>query len=279
MLQKKWKDLTFIGFDTETSGKYPLTAELCEIAAVKWRAGEIIGTFESLIKPNQVMSDEVIAIHHITNEMVADAPFVDEVIPKFHHFIQDAILIAHHAPFDLGFVGWEFDRLNLERPQLPVVCSSLLSRKVFPESGNHRLQTLIQFFNFEKGAAHRALDDTKACLQVGLKCFERLGDVDLETILQAQGGALTWERFSIRDRARGKPEIERLVKACLHREPVLMSYSGGSSPGKPRKILPEGLVPSLDGDFLAAYCYKDMKVKRFFVDQITKIEPASPVES
>ena len=59
-LSRKWKDIVWVGFDTETTGKYPLEAELCEVAAVAWKNGEFIGEFQSLVKPSQPMGEEVI---------------------------------------------------------------------------------------------------------------------------------------------------------------------------------------------------------------------------
>jgi DNA polymerase III subunit epsilon len=88
--------------------------------------------------------------------MVEHAPRMSERIEHFHSFIQGAIPVAHHAPFDLGFVAIEFENAGLPLPTMPALCSSLLARKLFPESTNHRLQTLIPFFGIEQGTAHRA---------------------------------------------------------------------------------------------------------------------------
>jgi DNA polymerase-3 subunit epsilon len=268
-----WRDLTLIAFDTETSGKYPLSAEICEIAAVKWRGGEIVETFETLIKPSRPMGAEVIAIHGITNEMVESAPAITERIGDFHRFISGAVVVAHHSPFDLGFVAHEFEKAKLPLPAEPALCSSLLSRKLFPESHNHRLQTLIQFFKLPQGTAHRALDDTKACLDVALRCLEKAGDL-LQRAFDAQGGAITWQRFSMRDIA-AREAVRVLMDAIRDQRRVSMVYLSGSSPGSARIVQPEGLVRSLDGDFLVAYDEKDQRSKRFFVD---KISEASVVE-
>ncbi len=269
----RWRNLTFVGFDTETTGKYPLEAEICEIAAVKWRGGQVIDTFQTLIKPSKPMGAEVIAIHGITNEMVELAPRMSEKIHEFHSFIQGAIPVAHHAPFDLGFISHEFEKAGLSLPELPVVCSSLLSRKLFPESENHRLQTLIGFFNLERGTAHRALDDARACLEVALKCFERTGvEALLENSFQAQGGPLTWLRFSLRA-LRENPVLHRLIDAIQEQKIVEMAYGAGSKPGEKRRVHPLGLVRSLDGDFLVAYAEKDQRSKRYYVEKIVSIDP------
>ncbi|HVK62814.1 MAG TPA: exonuclease domain-containing protein [Bdellovibrionales bacterium] len=266
-----WRDLTFVGFDTETTGKYPLEAEICEIAAVKWRGGQVVETFETLLKPSKPMSAEVIAIHNITNAMVENAPLITDKIGEFHAFIQDTVPLAHHAPFDLGFVSLEFEKAGLALPDHPVLCTSLLSRKLFPESENHRLQTLIKFFSLAQGAAHRALDDTKACLEVGLRCLEKTGgEAMLSDAFLHQGGALTWERFSMRA-LEASPILAKLITAIKEQRVIEMTYGGGAQ-AQPRKVHPHGLVRSLDGDFMIAYAEQDQRSKRFFLEKITKIE-------
>jgi DNA polymerase-3 subunit epsilon len=267
MQNSKWRDITLIAFDTETSGKYPLSAEICEIAAVKWRGGEIVETFETLIKPSKPMGSEVIAIHGITNEMVETAPPISERIKDFWNFIQGGVVVAHHSPFDLGFVANEFEKAGLDLPEMPALCSSLLSRKLFPESQNHRLQTLIQFFSLPQGTAHRALDDTKACLEVALRCLEKAGD-EMNHAFEAQGGAITWQRFSMRD-LESNSVIQVLMAGIKDQKRISMTYASGSSPGVARIVQPEGLVRSLDGDFLVAYDEKDQKSKRYYVEKIT----------
>lgn len=269
---KPWKDLTLVGFDTETTGKYPLDAEICEIAAVKWRGGQIVDRFESLIHPSRPMGAEVIAIHGITNEMVESAPRMSEKIQGFHSFIQDSVLVAHHAPFDLGFIAVEFEKSGLSLPESPVLCSSLLARRLFPESENHRLQTLIGFFGLARGTAHRALDDAQACLEVALRCLEKTGsESPLTKALEVQGGALTWERFSMKALDK-EPIAKVLIQAIRDQGVVEMAYAAGSKPGEKRRVHPMGLVRSLDGDFVVAYAEKDQRSKRYMLEKIQSAE-------
>jgi DNA polymerase-3 subunit epsilon len=267
-----WQDLEFVGFDTETTGKYPLAAEVCELAAVKWRGGEVIATYSTLLKPSQPMGAEVIGIHGITNEMVENAPRMSEKIVSFWEFIQGSVLIAHHAPFDLGFVSLAFEEANLALPILPVICSSLLSRKLFPQSANHRLQTLIGFFKLQQGQAHRAEDDARACLEVALKCFEKLGsDAPLSLALEAQGGALIWQRFSMQELLKTTPLVKTLIEAIRSAKIVELAYGAGSKPGEKRRLHPLGLVRSLDGDFLVAYDERDQRQKRYLIEKVLSV--------
>ena len=248
-----WQYATIVAVDTETTGPYPLGAELCELAAVKWQAGQVVDEYQTLVRPSQPMTSEVIEIHQITNEMVAEAPAIGEVIGDFYKFIQSSVVIAHHAPFDLGFLALELERFQLELPSSLVLCTSLLSRKLIPESPNHRLQTLVKFLGIEGGAAHRALSDAHACLEVGLESFRRSGDEETLQGLEAlQGADLSWSCYSMKA-LEGDPRYAPIIQAIARKAEVEITYEGGSKRGKPRVVSPVGIVRNPQGDFLVAY--------------------------
>lgn len=264
-----WPEATIIGFDTETTGKYPLAAEICEIAAVKWRAGKIIDTFQTLVKVSRPMSAEVIAIHHITDEMLTGAPSIADATRGFYKFIQDGYLVAHHAPFDLGFMAPEIEKLRLALPKDLVFCTSLFSRKAFPETENHRLQTLIKYFALEQGQAHRALDDAKACLEVALRCFAKVGPrASIEELLKYQEAVLAWSDYSVQD-LRGHPAYSQVVLALEKNSMLQIVYQGGSKPGQARTVQPLGIVRNPLDDYLVAQEEKDEFPKRYFLKKIS----------
>ena len=266
-----WTEATFVAIDLETTGKYPLDAEICEMAAVKWRQGQIVETFQTLIKPIQPMSQAVIAIHNITNEMVADAPLLHEKLADFHKFISGAWLIAHHAPFDMGFLSWEFERARLALPVQPVVCTSLLSRSVITGTSDHRLATLARHFTIQAGVAHRALDDSKTCLAVALKCFETVGPGStLSEVFDAQTVRLLWNNFSI-EVLTEKEILRCLVRATIDKREVYLTYDGGSRPGQIRRVFPLGLVRNPEGDFLVATEGDEVQTKRYFLNKVSGV--------
>ncbi len=274
-LKTLWQDATFIAIDLETTGKYPLDAEICEMAAVKWRAGQIVDEYQTLIRPKMRMSNEVIAIHHITNEMVENSPRLNEKLTEFHRFISDGFIMAHHAPFDLGFLTWEFEQACLSLHPNPVLCTSLLSRHLNANVSNHRLATLAAHFKINAGAAHRALDDAKTCLQVGLKYFEKMGpDAKISDILSVQTTALPWARFSI-EALMERSHLRTLVRALRDKLEVTMTYEAGSRPGQSRRVFPLGLVRNPDADYLVATEGNkegdDTKAKRYFLDKVSAV--------
>lgn len=283
---KKWKDATWVAFDTETSGRYPIESEICEIAAVKWVYKDGVGfeleSFASLIKPLKPMSAEVIKIHGITNEMVADAPTLGDVLPKFLKFVEGSVLLAHHAQFDLGFVASALEDCKLALPDVPTICTSLLAQGNVPETPNHRLQTLVPFFGVNPGQAHRALDDARACLHVALHIFERLQaaaphELTVDEIAAKMLrrtpfdlGLLYFSRFSM-DELRKDKSLARFIEAAKTQAPVELTYAGGSRPGKPRTITPIGVIRQLDGDALVAIEVGDKISKRYWTKDVQSI--------
>lgn len=266
---QKCQDLTFVAFDSETTGKYPLESEICEVAAVKWSNGQILDRFQSLVKPMRAMSEEVIKIHNITNEMVATAPRIEDVIPGLAQFMRGTILVAHHAPFDLGFLVPEYEKLKISLPPEPVICTSLLSRKVIKESSNHKLQTLIRLLKLDGGQAHRALDDANACMLVAQECFRRLGaDCTLEKAIQLQGQKLLWADYSL-DSLLEHSKFQHLIRAIKDQKAVDLVYEGGSRPGKSRVVEPIGLVRNPQGDFLVATEDGEWPPKRYLLEKIS----------
>ncbi|OFZ31564.1 MAG: hypothetical protein A2622_02990 [Bdellovibrionales bacterium RIFCSPHIGHO2_01_FULL_40_29] len=265
-LQMPWSEYPIVAFDTETSGAYPLEAEIIELGAVKWHHGQIVGRFQTLLRPSKPLVPENIRIHGITNEMVADAPLMQDQILKFCEFIDGSILLAHHAPFDLGFVTLDIEKGNLIFPRNLHFCSSLLSRALLTTT-NHKLQTLVKELGLTGGDAHRAYDDAYACLQVFMKCVEKMGEsVTLEQLLQVQKKVLQWDHYRIMS---GVDEKLLMLADCIRNEKTLnIVYDGGQTKSKMRPIRPYGIVRNPDGDYIHAECGLDMKRKRFYLNKI-----------
>ncbi len=270
-LDRPWTEYEYVAFDTETSGAYPLGSEVVEFGAVKWRDGKVIDRYQTLLKPSEPMSAFIIGIHGITNEMVADAPLMSEKIEEIRNFIKGAIPMAHHAPFDLGFIAIEMERAQLSFPSEPAICTSLLARKVILESSNHKLQTLVKLMNIDGGQAHRASDDANACLQVGLQCMLRVGaTASLRAILLEVGKELRWTNYAVFTSHDQK--ILQFADAIRRKVAVDIVYQGGRLRNETRRIAPLGLVRNPDGDYVMALCHRDAVNKRFYLNKMSDLQ-------
>lgn len=183
-------DVTFTVVDLETTGANSAQGDITEIGAVKSRGGEIIGEFQTLVRPTRsVISPFVERLTGITNSMVATAPELASVIPMFLEFAHGSILVAHNAGFDVGFLKEACARLDYPWPGYEVVDTVRLARLCVTrqEVRNHKLGTLATFFNAPTPPTHRALDDAHATHHILQSMFERFGAVGVTTFEDLQG--------------------------------------------------------------------------------------------
>jgi len=153
---------SYVVFDVETTGLSVVNNQLIEIAGVKFENGKETDRFASFINPHEPIPYNIQQLTHINDEMVADAPDVDEVLPKFLSFAGDAVLVAHNARFDMGFIQEFSKRLGLSKVTNPVLDTLELARSLFPTMKNHRLNTLADKYKVGLDNHHRAVDDAAA---------------------------------------------------------------------------------------------------------------------
>jgi DNA polymerase-3 subunit epsilon len=156
-------DVTFCVIDVETTGGGPQTCSLTEVAAAKFRSGECLGTFATLVDPNDTIPPFITALTGITDAMVTGAPSVPGVLPAFVEFVHGAVLVGHNVAFDLSFLNAALEENNrLPLGNLVVDTLALARRLVDPEVPNCRLSTLASGLSLDHRPAHRALDDVMA---------------------------------------------------------------------------------------------------------------------
>lgn len=183
-------DTTYVVFDTETTGLNAREDTLIEIAAVKVRGGSIIDTFSSLIDPHRSISPKVSELTGITHDMVQGQPSLEDVLPKFRAFVDDTILVAHNAEFDIGFINQSAEKIGMEPWTAPVIDTLSLARAIYPGEKNYRLKTLTQKFKVELVNHHRALADAEATAKVFVNMLETCQErqlTDLGLLNQLQG--------------------------------------------------------------------------------------------
>ena len=262
----------FVALDIETTGSYPIKWEICEIAGVKWKDGQIIDEFSQLVRPKGPMHPVAYQIHGISMAALDHQPYIEEVLPQFLTFIEDATLIAHHAPFDIGFLTYDIEeKCQLSIPTNKIICTSLLSQKLFPQSPNYKLKTLMEYLKLEQPKPyHRSLSDAKACLLLALECFKKIQPLTIDVMESLMGVSLEWPYFSLKQ-LKTEPNMKVLVEAILGKKQISIVYHRGSRPGVARKLLPIGLVRNPKGDFLVADDHLSDKPKRFYLNFVTDI--------
>jgi DNA polymerase III subunit epsilon len=177
-------DTTFVVVDLETTGGSPEANAITEVGAVKVCGGEVLGEFQTLVRPTMSIPPFVAVLTGITDAMVASAPSVDAVLPMFLEFAHGSVLVAHNAPFDVGFLKAACDSTGRAWPTLQVLDTARLARRVLARDEAHdcRLSTLARLFRASTMPTHRALDDARATVDVLHGLFERLGNVGVHTV-------------------------------------------------------------------------------------------------
>lgn len=183
-------EVTFIVLDLETTGASPANGcAITEIGAIAVRGGEVLEEFSSFVNPQVSLPEYIVNLTGITDEMLVDAPLISEVFPDFIDFIdrhENVHLVAHNAPFDIGFLKAAATALSHIWPKYEVIDTVKLARRVIDRSEipNYKLGTLSQFFETKALPNHRALDDVKTTVEVLHRLIERLSGYEVFTTSQ-----------------------------------------------------------------------------------------------
>ena len=189
--------LNFVAIDFETANKYANSA--CSLAVVTVENGQITKRGYSLIKPPFMQFDEeCIAIHEILTKDVMDKPTFDKLWPAiYENHLKGKLVIAHNAKFDIGVLRAILDHYNIEWPELDYTCTVKISKRVWPDLQNHKLNTLAAYLGYEF-KHHYALDDAEICAQVAIAAAKKRGVQSMDQLLANIG--LAKESFITDDR-------------------------------------------------------------------------------
>lgn len=269
--------LDFVAFDTETTGLSPSAEGLVEVAAVRFSL--LHGPkeyFQTFVNPRKPIPPQATRIHGITDEMVFEAPAIEQVLPSFFRFIEGAVPVAHNAPFDIGFISLHAIRSGLTPPDMPILDSCMFSRRIFLEQPSHRLGALAEAFGIPTGTAHRALDDAKTCMEVfRLTVGKSCGVNAAWQELKSRHGKL----YSFTEASKPVTQTKKIVtldpifKALEERTSVWIKYEGGYSA---REISPLLLYAKGAQQYMEATCHLDGIRKSFRLDRIKQVLVGRP---
>ena len=169
-------------FDLETTGLNVNECEIIEIGAVKMRNGEVIETFDTLIKPKAPIPPDATAINNITDEMVSECLGIEKVFPDFYKFIDGCVLVAYNIEYDYGCLKAYGDKNGyvINNRQVDAL---KLAKKALPEYKSHKLGKVVKVLNITLDNAHRALFDTIATAEVLKVTLNMLTDEDKRLLL------------------------------------------------------------------------------------------------
>lgn len=169
-------EVTFVVVDVETTGGKAATSSLTEIAAARYRGGEQIGTFQTLVRPEGPIPPFITALTGISDSMVADAPTVPSVLPSFLEFVGDAVLVGHNLRFDLSFLNHALEATGRPRLSNDTVDTLALARRLVGDVvANCKLGTLAHDLRLPNRPSHRALNDVLATGDLLHALLERAG--------------------------------------------------------------------------------------------------------
>ncbi len=176
-------DTTFVVLDLETTGLRPETDRITEVGAVKVRGGEVLGELQTLVHPGRSIPPGITAVTGITDTMVADAPSIETVLPALLGFLEGGVLVAHNAPFDVGFLRAAIARARCEPFDPSTVDTARLARRLLrDEVRDCRLHTLARHLRARTQPEHRALADARATVDVLHGLLERAGSLGATTL-------------------------------------------------------------------------------------------------
>ena len=188
-LGRPLRDITFCVVDLETTGGSAQAGSMItEIGAVKVRGGELLGEFQTLVNPHTSIPPFIAVLTGITNSMVASSPTIESALPAFLEFAQGSVLVAHNAPFDVGFLKHFAEKQGRPWPGFEVLDTARLARRVVTrdDAPNCKLSSLAVVFGSSTTPNHRALSDARATVDVLHGLMERLGGLGVHTLEELQ---------------------------------------------------------------------------------------------
>jgi DNA polymerase III epsilon subunit family exonuclease len=263
-------EVPFVFLDTETTGLSPHFGDrIVEIAVVRFRGDAMENFYTSLVNPDRTISPGASRIHGITNADVADAPRFWQIAPHVRDELRDAVLVAHNAPFDMGFVSNEFRLCRENCPDNIVLDTLQFLRRYFTFPSNS-LPRVAEALGLPTDRSHRALADVLTTREVFMFILAELamrGARTLGDLLAFQGGAVAW-------RPRETVEIPlppALDEALRTQRRLYLRYVDEYGSQTERWVSPRNVSARSEYIYLHAYCYMRNAERHFRLDRVLEM--------
>lgn len=167
------EDTTFVVFDLETFGLNSHKNEIIEIGAIKLKGTRIVDTFSSFVNPNKIIPKRISELTHITQDMVDNAPAIEDVLPNFLEFTKDAVMVAHNSAFDMGFIRRDAKKYMGIDYKPPIIDTLQMARDLYPDLKGYNLDRLNKIFKLSLENHHRAIDDAQSTAKLFIMFLEK----------------------------------------------------------------------------------------------------------
>ena len=255
---------TLAFLDVETTGLSSWFGDrICEIAILRCQGEEILETFDTLVNPERPLSPGAARVNGLTEADLADAPLFAEIAGQVKPLLEDAVIVCHNAPFDLGFVNSEFIRLSQKFPPVEVIDTLQLARQHFDFASNS-LQSIADVLMIDRSAAHRALADVLTTRDVLEHFLVKLKRLPLD------------ELVGVYDPPAAAPELFDLPpliqEALASKKRLFIRYVDKKGRETQRWITPRQVLALDDYIYVSAHCHLRDEDRSFRLDRIAEMK-------
>ena len=267
--ERPLSETVFAVFDVETTGLSPAYGHrVCEVACLRLRSGEVVACFESLVDPERPISAGAFRVNRITAEMLNGAPPFSDIVPRLLETMSDAVLVAHNAPFDLGFLAAELEIAQAPPPEGAVIDTLTLVRRIY-NFGRNSLSAVSSALGLEEGSVHRAVGDVWTTCQLLERLLwdleRRWGVVTLGQLFDFQGGPIAYPQPQV------LPLPPPLAEALERRGRVRMRYVDARGRETERLVRPLRVHGRRGHLYLIAHCYQAQALRTFRLDRVLEL--------
>jgi DNA polymerase-3 subunit epsilon len=255
---------TLAFLDVETTGLSPWFGDrICEIAILRCRGDVILESFDTLVNPQRPISPGAARVNGLTEADLADAPLFAKIADQVKPLLEEAIIVCHNAPFDLGFVSSEFNRLDWKLPPLEVIDTLLLAREHFDFYSNS-LQAIADHLMIDRSAAHRALADALTTRDVLEHFLVKLKRLPLDELVDVYYPPVT---------APVALDLPPLIQEALDsKKSLLIRYVDKKGRETQRWITPKQILALDDYIYVSAHCHLRGEDRSFRLDRIADMK-------
>jgi len=271
-MDRNLEEIEFTIFDTETTGLEPAFGDrIVEIAAIRFKGKEEIGTFQTLVNPGRPISEAAFQVNKISQEMLADAPGIEKIMPEFLRFIQGSCLCSYNAGFDLEFLNNELKLMNQPPLEGVVVVDALkMARRLLPGLERYALWFVADALGIKAKQMHRAFSDVEMTLGVFNKLKEIMRTKGIQDFTNFSNLFSISPRLLENVAAQRIAEIQEAIDLKVRLKIKYLS-SGGAEVSE-REVIPKEIKYENNRSYLVGFCCLRNEERTFRIDGILHLE-------